>query len=193
MDTKKRERLLKAAIKIFARDGFYKARVEEIARIAGVATGTTYLYFENKDDLLISIFEEEMIPIIKKLATDLEQKKTAREKIHAFVFNHFGLVQKQPELARLLEVELRQSHQFLHNYKGSKFKDYLNIIAKAFEEGQQTGEFRTDVQPIVFKQLLFGAIDHISLNYTLSRSKKINVDDLSKQVIAVILDGILAR
>ena len=131
MDASKRERLLKAAIKIFARDGFFKAKVEEIAKLAGVATGTTYLYFKNKDDLLISIFEEEMTPLIETMKTELAKQKSPEDKIITFIQRHCQVVEKNPDLALLLEVELRQSNKFLHEYKGTKFKEYLDLIGDA--------------------------------------------------------------
>jgi TetR/AcrR family fatty acid metabolism transcriptional regulator len=190
MDSGKRERILKAAIKVFARDGFFNAKVEEIAREAGVATGTTYLYFENKDDLLISIFEEEMLPLIETMRKDLASKKTGRDKIIGFLNLHFDMIQNNPDMAQLLEVELRQSHKFVHGYDGTKFKEYLNIISEAFEEGQTTGEFRKDIHPSIFKQILFGAVDQIATNWTLSKSKKYALSQCAEQITLVILEGI---
>jgi len=190
MDTIKRTKILKAAIKVFAQEGFFNAKVEQIAKLAGVATGTTYLYFENKDDILISIFEEEMIPIIESMRIALGKKNTAREKIHEIISSHLQMIQEKPDMAQLLEIELKQSSKFIHNYKGTKFKEYLDIMAEAFEEGQANGEFRNDIQPTIFKQILFGALDQISINWTLSKSKKIDLKFSADQIAALILDGI---
>jgi len=189
MDASKRERLLKSAIKIFARDGFFKAKVEEIAKLAGVATGTTYLYFKNKDDLLISIFEEEMTPIIEKMKVELAKQESPEEKITTFIKRHCQVVEKNPDLALLLEVELRQSNKFLHEYKGTKFKEYLDLIGDAFEEGQKSGIFVETVNSSIFKQLVFGALDQISTNWTLSKSKKFKLTDAADQVSQIVLSG----
>ena len=54
----KRERILRGAVKVFAKKGFYASRVNEIARAAGVADGTIYLYFKSKDEILTSLFED---------------------------------------------------------------------------------------------------------------------------------------
>lgn len=193
MDASKRTRLLKAAVKVFARDGFFKAKVEEIARMANVATGTTYLYFENKDDLLISIFEEEMVPIIEAAEKAVSEQTTAFDKIVAFITNHLRMVQESPDMAQLLEVELRQSSKFIHTYSGTKFKEYLDIIARIVAEGQENGEFRSDIHPSIFKQMLFGAIDQICLNWTLSKSKKYDLEKSGKQIAAITLNGISNR
>ncbi|MBN1466438.1 TetR/AcrR family transcriptional regulator [candidate division KSB1 bacterium] len=189
MDATKRERLLKAAIRMFARDGFFKAKVEDIAKVAGVATGTTYLYFKNKDDLLISIFEEEMTPLIESMKAELAKQTSPQEKIVTFIKRHCQVVEKNPDLALLLEVELRQSNKFLHEYKGTTFKEYLDLLGDAFAEGQKAGIFREGVHPSIFKQLVFGAVDQISANWTLSKTKKFKLSNAAEQISQVVLDG----
>ncbi len=190
MDTIKRTKILQSAIKVFAQEGFFNAKVEQIAKLAGVATGTTYLYFENKDDILISIFEEEMIPIIESMRIALSKKNTAREKITEIIFNHLQMIQEKPDMAQLLEIELRQSSRFIHGYQGTKFKEYLDIMASALAEGQENGEFRDDINPTIFKEIMFGALDQIAINWTLSKSKKIDLKLSAIQISEVILSGI---
>lgn len=193
MDKSKRTRLLKAAIKIFAHQGFFKSKVEDIAREAGVATGTTYLYFDNKDDLLITIFEEEMAPIISQISAAMNEKSTAKEKIITFIQQHFNMVKNNPDLAVLFEVELRQSNKFLRNYHGTRFKEYLDVIGNAFSMGQENGEFRTDIHASVFKQIVFGAVDHISSNYALSASKHLDLNIAARMISDTILDGVTLK
>src|SRR5688572_17395977 len=78
----KRERILKAAIRVFARKGFYSTRVSEIAKAAGVADGTIYLYFKNKDDVLISIFQDRITKLLEVLGAALSEPKSFEEKLH---------------------------------------------------------------------------------------------------------------
>ncbi|HPG38525.1 MAG TPA: TetR/AcrR family transcriptional regulator [bacterium] len=190
MDSHKRAKILKAAIKIFARDGFFNAKVEEIAKEAGVATGTTYLYFDNKDDILISIFEEEMIPIIETMRNAISKKATAREKIIEIITCHLKMMQEKADMGQLLELELRQSSKFIHGYQGTRFKEYLDIMGETLAVGQESGEFRNDIHPVIFKQILFGALDQISMNWSLSKSRKIDLHLSADQIAAVLLDGI---
>ncbi len=191
MKSDKRERLLKAAVKVFARDGFFHAKVETIAKEANVATGTTYLYFENKDDILISIFEEEMVPIIENMKNELAEHDDPKDKLAAFVHRFMKMAEENPDMTQLLEVELRQSSIFMHGYKSARFKEYLDIISEAFIRGQQTGVFRRDIQPTLFKQILFGALDQITMNWTLSKSKKFSLQQSADQILAIVLDGVL--
>src|SRR5437667_1275842 len=112
----KRERILDAAERSFARHGFFAAKVSDVAKEAGVADGTIYLYFKSKDDLLISLFEDRMGQIIAALRTALKGERTAVGKLHRFVELHLGLVEKQRALVQVLTVELRQSAKVMREY-----------------------------------------------------------------------------
>jgi TetR/AcrR family fatty acid metabolism transcriptional regulator len=193
MNPDKRERILKAAISVFAERGFYNAKIEDIAREAGVAVGTTYLYFENKDDLMISIFEEEMAPIITRMREAMSARSTATEKISTFIQSHLQFVERNPDLAHLLEVEMRFCSKFILGYEGGSFKEYLDLIASALVEGQISGEFRPDIHPTVFKQVVFGAVDQIATNYTISRTKRIRLSSYADEITMVILNGIVKK
>ncbi len=189
MSTDKRERILKAAVKVFARDGFFLAKVEEIAKAADVATGTIYLYFENKDDLMISIFEEEMVPIIENMQRELSNYESAMDKLRVFIHQHLTLVQDKPDMAQLMQVELRQSSRFLHGYEGTRFKEYLAIIGDIIKLGQNQKEFRDDINPSIFKQVIFGAVDQIATNWTLSKTKRINLSASAEQITSIFIKG----
>ncbi|MBD3385092.1 TetR family transcriptional regulator [candidate division KSB1 bacterium] len=191
MKNSKREKILKAAIKIFARDGFFNAKVEDIARQAGVATGTTYLYFKNKDDLLISIFEEEMMPIIKSAEDAIGAADMPDGELRAFIAHHLQLVEENADMAHLLQVELRQSSKFLVNYSGTKFKEYLDLISDILKKGQSGGYFKEEINSTLFKQIVFGAVDQISTNWTISKTRKISLKTSADQICMVILDGVL--
>src|SRR4030043_2189690 len=122
----KHERIINAALKVFAEKGFYNTRISEIALEANVADGTIYLYFKNKDDILISLFEEEMAKVIKDMKEDLSQVEGTEGKVRKFIEKHLSLIDKNRELAEVIQIELRQSYKFMKKYAGTKFRDYLN-------------------------------------------------------------------
>jgi len=101
----KRGRILQAAIKVFARKGFYNAKISEIAHQAGVADGTIYLYFKNKDDILICLFEENMGRIIEEFQEKLLRLAPPAEKLRTFIHQHFELVRTMPDLAAVLPLQ----------------------------------------------------------------------------------------
>src|SRR4030043_1596087 len=94
----KHERILKAALKVFAEKGFYNTRISEIAKEANVADGTIYLYFKKKDDILISLFEEEFGQIVENARKELEKEKDPLQKIRIFANMHLSIVSKQQKL-----------------------------------------------------------------------------------------------
>lgn len=163
----RRNAIIDAAVEVFAKKGFFGAKVSEIAETAGVADGTIYLYFKSKDELLISLFEEKMEIIISDLLEVLERIYDPEEKIRRYVIAHLELVASQPELMQVLTIELRQSARFIKEYSPKGFGKYLGILGAILEEGQQKGVFRKELHPGVFRRALFGAVDEISLEWIL--------------------------
>ena len=185
----KHERILKAAITVFARNGFFNSRISEIAREADVADGTIYLYFKNKDDILISIFEESLEDILNNVNGQLEVVTGALPKLRAFIGFHLQQTMINPSLAEVLQVELRQSTKFMKEYQKTKFKKYLDLISDIVIAGQISGEIRPDVHPGVVKRLLFGALDEIALHWVLSR-KRYDLKESAEQLANIIIDGL---
>lgn len=159
--------IIDAAIEVFAKKGFFGAKVSEIAETAGVADGTIYLYFKSKDELLISLFEERMEMIIGDLEALLAFTDDPREKLRRYIVAHLELVASKPQLMQVLTIELRQSARFIKEYSPKGFGRYLGMLGAIVEEGQRKGYFRKELDPGVFRRALFGAIDELSLEWIL--------------------------
>jgi TetR/AcrR family fatty acid metabolism transcriptional regulator len=183
---------LDAAVQVFAQHGFFHARVTDIAREAGVADGTIYLYFKNKDDLLISLFEDRMEGIIAAFRAELSRLEGAAERLDKFVEMHLGMVEREPQLAEVLTVELRQSSKFMREYKAPRFQEYLDILAEIFELGRRTGEFRPDLEPRILKRILFGALDEVSLVWSSTRRDKYALADAAREIRNLCVRGLMA-
>lgn len=189
----KHQKILQASIKVFARNGFFNSRISEIAQEANVADGTIYLYFNNKYDILIAIFEEEIGKIIANIKQDLSSIENPAEKLEKFALHHLNLIERNRELAEVIQVELRQSTKFMKDYRNKKFAEYLNIISQIVRQGQDANLFRKDVLPGVFKRAFFGALDEMSRFWVLSSKKKYDVSTAAKQISGFFLEGILLR
>ncbi len=189
----KREKILKAAVRIFAEKGFYNTRIAEIARDAGVADGTIYLYFKNKDDILITVFEESVADILASFREKLQGLDNPVDKLKAFIRLHLNIVKSDPDLASVLQLELRQSNKFIKEYTGHSFTDYLFFIREIIEEGQQKRLFRDDLQIGLIKRVLFGALDEISTYWVMQRDKEFDVERNVEQVSSLFLHGLLHR
>ncbi len=189
--TDKHDKIIKAAIRVFAKKGFFNSRISEIAKEANVADGTIYLYFNNKYDILITIFEEEIGKIIAKVKQEIAQIEDPRKKLERFAYLHLRLVEDNRDLAEVIQVELRQSSKFMKEYRNKKFAEYLNIISQIVRQGQNQGIFRQDVMPGIFKRAFFGALDEMSRFWVLSPRKKYRVSTAAKQISRFFLNGIL--
>ena len=186
----KRDRILRAAVKIFSRKGFFNSKVSEIARSAEVADGTIYLYFKNKDDLLISLFEEKMGEVVEDVRRRIAVGGNALEKLKIFIENHMDLLEREAGLVEVLQVELRQSTKFLKDYTPVKFFEYLEIISGILEEGKREGVFRPDMDISIARRAIFGALDELCLTYILSRKPKYHPSVTAAEVRRLLLEGL---
>ena len=187
----KARRIMDAAIEVFAERGFFNATVAQVARQAGVADGTIYLYFKSKDDLLIQVFEDIMAMINRRLEAAVEGLCCARERLSAVAASQAALICEAPALGEVICVELRQSTKFIKEYDNPGFKTYLGILAGILEEGQATGELHRDFDPQVMARALFGAFDELHLSWILARRRRFDLAAASRQVVHVFLRGLL--
>ncbi|MDZ7641210.1 MAG: TetR/AcrR family transcriptional regulator [Desulfurivibrio sp.] len=188
----KHSKIIEAAIRVFSRKGFFHARISDIAKEAQVADGTIYLYFNNKYDILISLFEEEIGKIILEVKLLLESKAgdDPRQMLRTFAFHHLKMMDDRRELAEVLQMELRQSNNYMREYRNTKFSEYLDIISGIVKKGQEMGIFRPDVLPGVFKRAFFGALDETSRLWVLSPDHHYSIAETAEQITAFFLNGI---
>ncbi len=192
-DENKHYKIIQAAARVFAEKGFYNSRVSEIAKEANVADGTIYLYFKNKDDILISLFEEEFGQIVENIRRELNEEKDALHKIRRFAFAHLSILTKQPYLAEVLGVEVRQSSKFMKEYINKPFIEYLNVLRSVFFEGQEEGLIRKDLTPGIMKRALFGALDEMARYWVLSAKKKHSIQQAAQQISDVFIRGVMTE
>ncbi len=191
----KRERILEAAESCFAEAGFYGTKISDIASAAGVADGTIYLYFRNKDDVLISWFEWRMEEVSERLAraTDEAASKTgnsASAKLEAFVRAYLEMVAENPKAAEVLTVELRQSAKFIKEYKNPHFADFLRVLASLIEDGQKSGEFDTAIPATAASRAIFGALDELARSWLLGGTEKFDIVRAADWVLRMTLHGL---
>jgi TetR/AcrR family transcriptional regulator, fatty acid metabolism regulator protein len=169
--TDKRDALLRAAIDTFAARGFFNAQVADVARAAGVAAGTVYLYFRSKDDLLISIFERTMKQAIADGRQSVEALTDPVDRLREIARLHLGRLGRDRALAVVFQVELRQSTKFMERFSSTQLREYLGIIRTVIADGQERGVFRPAISPTLAAKLFFGALDEMATNWILSRRK----------------------
>jgi TetR/AcrR family fatty acid metabolism transcriptional regulator len=169
----KRDRILAAAERIFARHGFFAARVSEIAKEAGVADGTIYLYFKSKDDLLISLFELRMTQVNDTLRAAIADVAPA-DQLRALIKAYLQLVHDEPNAAEVLTIELRQSSKFMKEYDNPQFVDFLRMLGGIIAAGQDRGELDDSIPAHVAARMIFGMLDELALAWVLARQPSIS-------------------
>lgn len=167
----KRDLILRAAIDTFAARGFFHAQVADVARAAGVAAGTVYLYFRGKDDLLISIFERTMKEAIAEGRESVRADAEPLDRLRAIARLHLDRMGRDRALAVVFQVELRQSTKFMERFSATHLREYLGVIRDVIADGQTKGIFRRTVNPTLAAKLFFGALDEMATNWILSRRK----------------------
>ena len=185
----KRHRIMNAAIASFAQRGYHQATIADVARQAGVAAGTIYLYFKNKDDLLVSIFEEKVQGFIQEFHGRLSQEENAELKLRKLVHLHLFEMQNHPDLAAVFQLELRQSRHFMSAYPKADLKIYFDLIGEIIEEGQQQGFFRKDLYLSAVKKAFFGALDETVTSWLLA-GKSYDLGQMADPVADLFIRGL---
>ena len=187
----KHQKITQAAIKVFARKGFFNARISDIAKEAKVADGTIYLYFNNKYDILISMFEDEIGKIILRVRMLIDKEEDPRRMMEIFALNHLQLIEEKKDLAEVLQMELRQSNKFMKEYRNKKFIEYIDIISTIVRKGQEMGLFNKELLPGIIKCSYFGALDEMSRLWILTPKPPYSIEEAARQVSDIFLHGMM--
>ena len=191
-DVDKRQLILEAATHVFAERGFFTAQVADIARRAGIASGTVYLYFKSKDDLLTSLFDRTMQEAIRDGRDALASVVDPVDRLRRIARMHLERLGRDRDLAIVFQVELRQSTKFMARLSATRLRSYLGIIRDTIAEGQAQGVFRANVPPTLGAKMFFGALDEMATNWILSDRKYALIDD-ADGVVDVFLYGVTTR
>jgi TetR/AcrR family transcriptional regulator, fatty acid metabolism regulator protein len=184
----KRQRILQAAVKVLAKKGYHRAKVSEIARRADVADGTIYLYFRNKEDILVSLFDEVMKEHIAQGRAEVKAASGTPARLLAVARHHLRLLGGNRDLAVVFQVELRQSTQFMERFTASWLQDYFAIIDEVIAQGQREGTLRSELPRKVVAKALFGILDEMVTSWILSR-KDYDLAELAGPVVDLLLRG----
>jgi TetR/AcrR family fatty acid metabolism transcriptional regulator len=188
--TSKRERILRAAVEVFARNGYFNAKVTDIAKGAGVADGTIYLYFDGKEDLLVTIFREYTRNYLRELEKRLAGVNRAEERIRIAITHHLETLGSDRPLAVVSQVELRHSLKFMSLLSQQEVADYLNMLRKVVEHGQAEGVFRRNLHPQLVAKSVFGILDEMVTSWILSE-KEYDLAAQAEPVADFVLNGLL--
>ncbi|GIN86819.1 fatty acid metabolism regulator protein [Heyndrickxia sporothermodurans] len=185
----KYKQIIDAAVIVIAENGYHQAQVSKIAKQAGVADGTIYLYFKNKEDILISLFREKMGLFIEKIDEEIAGKETAAEKLLVMIESHFKILSDDHQLAIVTQLELRQSNKELRLKINEVLKGYLKLVDKIIHHGIETGEFKKSIEVRLVRQMVFGTIDETVTTWVMNE-EKYDLIALAPAVQKLLVNGI---
>jgi TetR/AcrR family fatty acid metabolism transcriptional regulator len=187
----KRTAILDAATATFAKNGFFGAQVADVARAAGIAAGTVYLYFRSKEEILTSIFDRTMQEAIAEGRAALADVDDPVERLRRIARTHLARMGRDRNLAIVFQVELRQTTKFMERFSQTGLRDYLEVIQQTIEDGQARGMFRPALNPRTTAKVFFGALDEMATNWILSR-RRYSLANQADEIVDILTGGFMA-
>jgi len=187
--TDKRAAILDAATAVFAKRGYFGSQVADIARGAGIAAGTVYLYFRSKDEILTSIFDRTMQEAIDEGRAALADVKDPLDRLRRIARMHLARMGRDRNLAVVFQVELRQTTKFMEQFSATGLRNYLAVIQQTIEDGQARGRIRKTISARTAAKVFFGALDEMATNWILSR-RRYQLADQADEVVDILVGGL---
>ena len=183
---------MEAAVGVFAREGFHNAKVEDVAREAGVAHGTVYLYFGSKSDLLVSIFRENLTNLIEYVSSEIQRERNSEDKFRRMISLQIELIEANPELAELMLVEFPQTGKFLDSEVTNELAAYMDMITDILEEGVAEALFDKSMDTRIAATFIFAGIQGIATRWILEEMKY-TLKKMAQEISELLLNGIRPR
>lgn len=185
----KYQRILDGAVAVFAERGFHSARVSDIAARAGVADGTVYLYFRNKEEILMAAINSAFEAFMKGARIELEKITSPLEKLQRLAYLHLDALGSNRNMAVVLQMELRQSVRFLEAFSHHQMVEYFALVRDCIRQGQQQGLLRPDINEKIAANCFFGAIDEMVTSWVLAE-EEYPLAQAAEPVTNIILKGL---
>ena len=181
--------ILEAAIKVFARQGFYQSTIAQVAREAGVADGTIYLYFKNKDDILVQFFNYRTKQVFDRFRTAVNQADNSLDKLRSLIRLHLTEFQQDPNMAVVYQVETHQNSRLAEAQIREMSQMYQDLVSEIVETGQQEGSIRKDLYVGLVKRFILGAVDEV-INTWLHSHKNYDLVSMADPLVELFIRGI---
>ncbi len=187
-NAEKYQRILDAAVSVFAEKGFFTSRISDIADRANVADGTVYLYFKNKEEILMKAINTAFDAFMRHARTELEKLPDPAGRLRQLAFLHLDALGSNRDLAVVFQMELRQSTRFLSEFSHHHMVEYLALVRDAIVAGQASGLFRLEMPAKVAANCFFGALDEMVTSWVLS-GNEYRLANVADPVVDIFLNG----
>jgi len=181
--------ILEAAVKVFAEQGFSQSTISQIAREAGVADGTIYLYFKNKDDILVQFFSYKTRQVFARFREEVDKGDSTIGKLNNLIHRHLEEFQNDRNMAVVYQAETHQSIRLFEEQIKEMSKMYLDIVLEIVEQGQEEGVIRKDLYLGLVKRFILGAVDEV-INTWLHSGGKYDLVSMADPLVELFMEGI---
>jgi TetR/AcrR family fatty acid metabolism transcriptional regulator len=185
----KYHQILEAAVRIFARQGFHQSTIAQIAKEAGVADGTIYLYFKNKDDILVQFFSHRAKQVFESFREEVDRGQTSLDKLRNLINRHLTEFQRDRNGAVVYQVETHQSSRLAEEQIKEMSQMYRDLISEIVEQGQQEGQIRKDLYVGLVKRFIIGAVDEV-INTWLHSNGEYDLVSMTEPLVELFMKGI---
>ena len=185
----KYQRILEAAIKVFAEQGFFQSTIAQIAKEAGVADGTIYLYFKNKDDILVQFFNYKAKQVFDGFREEVNRAENAVDKLRNLVRRHLAEFQRDRNMAILYQFETHQSSRLAEEQIKEMSNMYLDIVAEIMEQVQQECLIRKNLYLSLVKRFILGAVDEV-INTWIHSGGEYDLVSMADPLVDLFIEGV---
>jgi TetR/AcrR family transcriptional regulator, fatty acid metabolism regulator protein len=189
----RKNRIIEAALRIFAEKGFQEATISEIAKAAGVSDATVYEYFKTKEDLLFTIPEKLTGDALREFReTILPYLRGTEAKLRAIVQTYMSLYERNPHYSALVMLQLKANRNFLKTSSYEQIRDAARELLNCIRAGIEDGTFKKDVDPLLVRSVILGTIEHLCVRWHLLGTPS-NLVEHVDPILDLVLDGIRAQ
>jgi len=185
----KYKRILEAAVKIFANLGFHQSTISQIAREAGVADGTIYLYFKNKDDILVQFFSYKTKQVFDRFKEAVDSADIPVDKLRNLIHRHLSEFQRDRNMAIVYLSETRRKNRVVEKQIRIMSKMYFDLVAEIIEQGQQDGTIRRELYLGLVKRFILGSVDE-AINTWLHSEGQYDLASMTDPLVDLFIRGI---
>ncbi len=174
---------------MFATQGFFASTISQIAREASVADGTIYLYFKNKEDILVQFYKYKARQIFERFREEVRTPGDAKEKLRRLIYTHLTEFQNDPNMAIVYQVETHQNIRIGNEHIKEMSQMYRDIISEIIELGQEEGTIRRDLYLGLVKRFINGAVDEV-INAWLHSDGNYDLISMADPLVDLFIEGI---
>jgi len=188
-DEEKRKNILVSATKVFAEKGFADTKIQDIANECGVAHGTIYLYFKSKDNLFMSIFQENLGELIAYISSEIQKETSSEDKFRRMISLQLEIIESNPDLTKLILIEFPRTGNFLENGNIDMLSDYIDMIGDLLDEGIKEGTFSTGIRTEIVATMIYASMQGVATRWLLD-GMSYGLKEIEEQVADFLLKGL---